>query len=69
MAQQKNTDLSTFDITLISAISGIVLFLVGVLLSLITEVPTYMIIIVFVVVYAAVEAFLCIYARKLSIIK
>ncbi len=69
MAQQKNTDLSTFDIMLISAISGIVLLLVGILLSLISEVPTYMIIIVFVVVYSAVEAFLCIYARKISILK
>lgn len=69
MAQQKNFDLSTFDLALISAIIGIVLLLIGALVDLVAPIDTYIIFIILCVVFAIAEAFICLYARKKTIIK
>ncbi len=61
MSSNKSYDLNTFDLTLMSAGTGLVLLIVALLTAALTEIKLGIIALVFITVYAVFEAIICVY--------
>ncbi|MGM9643396.1 MAG: DHH family phosphoesterase [Eubacteriales bacterium] len=64
MSSNKNYDLSTFDLMLMSAGTGFILLAVALLTAALTEIPLGVIALVFIAVYVIFEAILCLYGAS-----
>ena len=62
MSSNKNYDISSFDLTLMSAATGLVLLIVALIAAALTEIPVITIAIVFVFVFLAFEFLICYFA-------
>ena len=62
MSSNKNYDISSFDLTLMSAGTGLVLLLVALGAAALTEIPAIIIALVFIPVFLIFEALICYFA-------
>ncbi len=62
----KSYDISSFELTLMSAATGLVLLIVALLTAAFTEIPVGMITLVFVIVFVLFEALICYYAHTVN---
>ena len=62
MSSNKNYDISSFDLTLMSAGTGLVLLIVALCAAALTEIPVILIALVFILVFLAFEALICYFA-------
>ncbi len=62
MSSNKNYDISSFDLTLMSAGTGLVLLIVALCAATLTEIPVILIALVFIPVFLAFEALICYFA-------
>ena len=60
--KSKGYDISSFDLTLMSAGTGLVLLIVALVAAALTEIPTFTIALVFILVFAIFEAAICYFA-------
>lgn len=62
MSSNKNYDISSFDLTLMSAATGLVLLIVALGAAALTEIPVILIALVFILVFLMFEALICYFA-------
>ena len=62
MSSNKHYDISSFDLTLMSAATGLVLLIVALLAAALTEIPVILIALVFIIVFLAFEVLICYFA-------
>ncbi|MBQ1196137.1 MAG: DHH family phosphoesterase [Clostridia bacterium] len=62
MSSNKHYDISSFDLTLMSAGTGLVLLIVALLAAALTEIPVILIALVFIIVFLAFEVLICYFA-------
>lgn len=59
MSSNKNYDISSFDLTLMSAATGLILLIVALVAAALTEIPVVIIALVFILVFMIFEALIC----------
>ncbi len=62
MSSNKNYDISSFDLTLMSAGTGLVLLVFAIIAAALTEIPVILIALVFILVFLVFEALICYFA-------